>query len=204
MNKLNILLISVFALLFTGCATKLGSYTTNDQLEEGNGWLVLNVVSPNPEISLELSDSNKRYKTPGFKKGITFQVMQLPVGDYHISGVYDRSAKWELKQFAAQADFSFAIESGSATLVGDVTLDGNSMSLQPFVASASDVDDYAIESLVAANDLRLVIVADNNSSQFWGLSLHGCRSSVGVAVGNGCGRINGTGAVSVRLVSPDL
>lgn len=193
MYKSNVLMISILLLLCTGCATQLTSYQPNEQLNKGNGWLVLNVVSPNPEVSFEVSDTDSQYRTPSFKKGTTFEVMQLPVGNYYISGVIDHGAKWRFNDPEAESTFSFTIFPDSATLLGDITLEGNAVSLRPYISSVNKADDYLAESFIPLNNVYLTTTQELDQALLWEMT----RKRFGAGY-------PGTGAINVNFDSRSL
>lgn len=154
--------------LIAGCHDQqLDSYDAADELLPGNGWLVLSVNSSTPVVAFEIRASgltNQSYRSPVFASGRDFKLMQLPVGDYEITGVFDRVLLLKFVQSEASADFTFRVYPQSATLLGDITLDGDSLSLQSFSAEHSEADDFLAEAFIPLEGVYLV----TNDSEFPG------------------------------------
>lgn len=171
MQLLQKLLCLAAVCLLAGCSGKqLSSYQTGDELSPGNGWLALSVTSSTPEIAFEIRSiglTSRRYQSPLFMSGRDFKLMQLPVGDYELSGVYDKALLWTFVHPEATADFAFAVYPQSATLLGDLALDGNSLSLQLFSAEHSQADDFLAEAFIPLEGLHLITNDSELPGRYW-------------------------------------
>ncbi len=158
-------------LLMAGCnGQSLRSYHAGDELLPGNGWLVLSVNSSTPEVAFEIQPSgltNQSYRSVVFGSGRDFKLMQLPIGDYEITGVFDKALLWTFVQPEASADFAFTVYPQSATLLGDLTLDGDSLSLQRFSAEHSQADDFLAEAFIPLEGLYLITNDSEVPGEYW-------------------------------------
>lgn len=190
------MLIALIIGLLSGCATQqLADNQLADQLVEGHGWLAINVSTPNDEIAFELTAGkvgSERFKTPLYDKGQSIKVMQLPVGYYRLSGVYDRGIIWKFVHPEALDDFAFNVTPGGLTLLGQVTLNGDTMSLQPLADNGSQtVLNLATRNI--GTDIQRV-TTDNTMASIWDLGLY-CAGRVRKGFGS-CPNARGFGRLS--------
>ncbi len=162
-----------------GCATKqLADNQLADQLAENHGWLAISVSTPNDGIAFELTAGkvgSERYKTPLYSEGDSIKVMQVPAGYYRLSGVYDRSIIWRFVHPEGLDDFTLNVTPGGLTLLGQVTLNGDTISLQPL----SEKSPQTVLNLVTdptGTDIQRV-TANAAMASIWDLGLY-CAGSV--------------------------
>lgn len=172
------ILSALIICLFSGCATqRLADNQFADQLAEGHGWLAINALLPNDAIAFELTAGkigSERYKTPLYDKGQSLKLMQLPAGHYRLSGLYDRAIVWEFVDPGALDDFTFNVTAGGLTLLGQVTVNGDTMSLQPLAGESSE----AILRLASHSTGIQRVTADKVPARVWPIGSARCGAHV--------------------------
>ncbi len=156
-----LILLLLITAVSSGCATnKLATHKTGNQLQPGHGWVVLSATSPNDQISYRITPTGfatEHFRTPDFDAGQDIRIFSLPAGEYRLTGIYDLELVWELVQPEALHDFTFTVSEGAVSLFGEVTLDGDTLSLRslPDIDVAELADDTQLMNMdfhLASND----------------------------------------------------
>lgn len=201
MTRLQHSLVLLVVLIGSGCASHLNQYELGQALTPGNGWLVISTTSPNPEVRFEIEGTEGFYKTPVFAQGNNLKSMQLPAGEYRISAVFDRAAKWHIVDAESIGDFGFKVAPGTATMVGEISFNGDSISLLPWSQTTYTAGELEENNLPYINHLQIK-TSSGTITKSWALTLRGCA---GRALGQpgGCSFINtnNSGALSINTDS---